>query len=109
MEMIRHSLCALIQEGWTQSEIASKAGVSQASVSRILSGQGTPRTSSLEKLHDFLGCPEVQSCLGEDFLAEGDVRKAVRLYKHLKTVTSEGGQLVLRQEGRPDKMLFILF
>jgi XRE family transcriptional regulator, regulator of sulfur utilization len=46
---------ARIAEGLTQQELAGRAGVSQADISRIERGAGNPTTATLQRLATALG------------------------------------------------------
>jgi ribosome-binding protein aMBF1 (putative translation factor) len=41
--------------GWSQSELARKAGITQAQVARFESGKGTPRADTLLRLSNAMG------------------------------------------------------
>ena len=69
-DMIRSSRTAL---GWTQAELARRAGVSQADISRIESGQLDARWSTIHRLSEALENPGAEP---RRSLANGNRRAA---------------------------------
>ena len=53
-QVVRRIVAARIREGWTQTELAEKAGVTQQYISKIESGEFTSIVA-LEKVLRFLG------------------------------------------------------
>lgn len=54
MQTARELVQALIDAGYTQTEIEAKTGVKQATISRILSGKhADPRSSTVAKLRQM--------------------------------------------------------
>ncbi|EDQ2394515.1 TPA: helix-turn-helix domain-containing protein [Salmonella enterica] len=47
----------LMNEGWSQSELARRIGVSQQTAQRWVSGIASPTTSNMDKLSEITGYP----------------------------------------------------
>lgn len=50
-----------IEEGWTNREIARKAGISSPTVDRMFNGEGRPKVGNLDAVADVLGIPRKQA------------------------------------------------
>jgi transcriptional regulator with XRE-family HTH domain len=46
-----------VERGWTQRELAERAGVDRATVQRIEEGQGRVRKATLARIYAALGAP----------------------------------------------------
>lgn len=109
LDITRANLTDLHDLGWTQQQLAEEIGISQAVVSRLLRGTtNRVNASTSEKLAEFFNREDVRDQLDGEALTEDEVRKAIRLYKHLRRETEQGAQLVLRKDG-VDGLLIALF
>ena len=55
LELGRQILDLRLQRGWTQRELAQRAGTRQANISRLENGQLNPSVDTLQRVADALG------------------------------------------------------
>lgn len=81
-------LSELDKQGMTQKQLAEKSGITEAAISRYLSGERTPRSVFLAKIAKALGVSS-DYLLGES-TADADVDSAVRLIaRNAKSISEE--------------------
>ena len=53
----------VVDESWTEAEIAKRTGISKYGVQKILKGETEPRASNLKRICDAIGLPIEQAFL----------------------------------------------
>jgi ribosome-binding protein aMBF1 (putative translation factor) len=54
--VVRQLIALREQHGWTQRELADRAGMKQPQVARLGTGQGEPKLDTLQRLAEAMGC-----------------------------------------------------
>lgn len=79
-QKLNERLAELIeQHGYTQKELAQKAGVTEAAMSHYLKGDRVPRASVLMRLAETLGVTTDYLMGGDDENGLDDIQRAQRL------------------------------
>lgn len=55
-EIGREIMKRMLDQGLNSKDLATKAGVSDSSVSRLINGHSQPQNKTLKKIADVLGC-----------------------------------------------------
>lgn len=98
LEQIRAARALL---GWSQHDLADKAGLSQTGIARIENGTNQPNTKTLEKINaafdgadiEFLGSSGLRKRTGEVRTLKGYEGFSKFIYDVYETVKAEGGEI----------------
>jgi len=106
IEELRARLQAVMKnDGFTQTDVAKTAGLSQSVVSRFLRGQmKEPPQDTMNRIRAFLGDEG-----HPDVLSHEEVRKAVRLYRYMKGVLDEGSRVIIQDKDGNEQILVFLW
>lgn len=89
--------------GWSQTDVTTKTGITQPTISRFLRGGGLT-DSNLKKVRDLIE--------GEGEAAvpsSQEMRQAIRLYRYIRRISEEGTTFVLREPDGNERALLILW
>lgn len=92
-DRIRH---ALSYRNMSQRELAEKAGITEAAVSRYLKGDRIPRAVTVARIAKALGVP-VSELMGDELCGADELDNAVRLVaRNARVMTQEQREEIIR-------------
>jgi transcriptional regulator with XRE-family HTH domain len=93
---------AMDLHGFSQNEVAKRAGVNQGIISRFVRGGGMSEENS-GKINDFLVDLDEAPVPSTD-----ETRRAIRLYRFMQNLTDNGTTIILRHADGTEQALLIL-
>ena len=90
----------MIQQGLTQKELASRSGITEASMSKYLSGERTPRIDVIVNLANAL-------VITTDELLGNDINEKAMSFFQAKTVLARGME-TMSEEDKKQLIKFLL-
>ncbi len=96
LELGRQILDARLERGWTQKELAEKAGTKQANISRLENALLNPSVEMLQKLANALGArleiqlvPEGRYALADQATVEQEVPSSAAVVQYIADATAQ--------------------